>query len=140
MDLPKIDQKINKLVKLYQTRNPFRIAKELKILVLEENLEEIYGYYSMFNQIKIIHINSEMSEIEKYVTCGHELGHCILHPKENTPMLSKAALTSELKIEKEANYFATNLIVDPSIDDFELMSNYEKLYYFGLPDEFERFL
>ena len=81
-----------------------------------------------------------MSDIEKYITCGHELGHCILHPKENTPMLSKSAFTSELKIEKEANYFATNLIVDPSIDDFELMSNYEKLYYFGLPDEFERFL
>ncbi|GAB6386149.1 ImmA/IrrE family metallo-endopeptidase [Enterococcus cecorum] len=140
MDLPQIDKKINKLVKIYQTRNPFRLARELKILVLEENLEEIYGYYSMFNQIKIIHINSEMSDIEKYITCGHELGHCILHPKENTPMLSKSAFTSELKIEKEANYFATNLIVDPSIDDFELMSNYEKLYYFGLPDEFERFL
>lgn len=140
MDLPQIDKKINKLVKIYQTRNPFRLARELKILVLEENLEEIYGYYSMFNQIKIIHINSEMSDIEKYITCGHELGHCILHPKENTPMLSKSAFTSELKIEKEANYFATNLIVDPSIDDFELMSNYEKLYYFGLPNEFERFL
>lgn len=46
MYLPQIDKKINKLVKLYQTRNPFRIARELKILVLEEELGEIYGYYS----------------------------------------------------------------------------------------------
>lgn len=140
MYLPQIDRKINELVKLYQTRNPFRIARELKILVLEENIDEIYGYYSMFNQIKIIHINSEISDIEKHITCSHELGHCILHPKENTPMLSKRTLTSELKIEKEANYFATHLIVDPSIEGFEYMSKYEKLICFGLPDEFDRFL
>lgn len=140
MYLPQIDRKINELVKLYQTRNPFRIARELKILVLEENIDEIYGYYSMFNQIKIIHINSEISDIEKHITCSHELGHCILHPKENTPMLSKKTLTSELKIEKEANYFATHLIVDPSIEGFEYMSKYEKLICFGLPDEFDRFL
>ncbi|KAA9190950.1 ImmA/IrrE family metallo-endopeptidase [Enterococcus durans] len=140
MYLPQIDRKINELVKLYQTRNPFRIAKELKILVLEENIDEIYGYYSMFNQIKIIHINSKISDIEKHITCSHELGHCILHPKENTPMLSKKTLTSELKIEKEANYFATHLILDPSIEGFEYMSKYEKLICFGLPDEFDRFL
>ncbi len=140
MYLPQIDHKINELVKLYQTRNPFRIARELKILVLEENIDGIYGYYSKFNQIKIIHINSAMSDIEKHITCSHELGHCILHPKENTPMLSKKTLTSELKIEKEANYFATHLIVDPSIEGFEYMSKYEKLICFGLPDEFDRFL
>lgn len=140
MYLPQIDEKINKLVKLYQTRDPYRLAKELKILILEEPLGEIYGYYSMFNQIKIIHINSELSDTEKRVTCSHELGHCIFHPKENTPKLSKNTLVSELKIEKEANYFATHLILDPTIEGFEYMTKYEKLICFGLPDEFDRFL
>ena len=118
MYLPLIDKKINKLVKLYQTRNPFRIARELKILVLEEDLGEIYGYYSKLKQIKMIHINSN----------------------ENTPMLSKKTLVSELKIEKEANYFATHLTIDPTLDGFDHMTKYEKLVCFGLPDEFDRYL
>lgn len=140
MDLPHIDEKIEKLVKTYQTRNPFRIARELKIIVVEEDLEEIYGYYSKFKQIKMIHINSRMDTTDKLITCSHELGHGIFHPNENTPLLSKKTLVSELKIEKEANYFATNLIVDPSLDGISRMTKYEILDCFGLPDEFERFL
>lgn len=140
MYLPQIDKKINKLVKLYQTRNPFRIARELKILVLEEDLEEIYGYYSKLKQIKMIHINSNLDEMGKWITCSHELGHCVLHPNENTPMLSKKTLVSELKIEKEANYFATHLTIDPTLDGFDHMTKYEKLVCFGLPDEFDRYL
>ena len=140
MYLPQIDKKINKLVKLYQTRNPFRIARELKILVLEEELGEIYGYYSKLKQMKMIHINSSLDEMGKWITCSHELGHCVLHSNENTPMLSKKTLVSELKIEKEANYFATHLTIDPTLDGFNHMTKYEKLVYFGLPDEFDRYL
>lgn len=52
----------------------------------------------------------------------------------------KKALVSELKIEKEANYFATHLSIDPTLDGFDHMTKYEKLVYFGLPDEFDRYL
>ncbi|WP_369675285.1 ImmA/IrrE family metallo-endopeptidase, partial [Enterococcus faecium] len=76
----------------------------------------------------------------KWITCSHELGHCVLHSNENTPMLSKKTLVSELKIEKEANYFATHLTIDPTLDGFDHMTKYEKLVCFGLPDEFDRYL
>lgn len=49
-------------------------------------------------------------------------------------------LVSELKIEKEANYFATHLTIDPTLDGFDHMTKYEKLVCFGLPDEFDRYL
>ncbi|MCI1904617.1 MAG: ImmA/IrrE family metallo-endopeptidase [Enterococcaceae bacterium] len=140
MDLPYIDKTIKKLVKTYQTRDPYRLAKELNVLVLIENLGDIYGYYNNLRRIKMIHINSNMSDNKKRITCAHELGHSILHPAENTPMLSQVTIASELKIEKEANYFAINLIVDPSADGIEYLQKYQKLEYFGLSDEFVRYI
>ena len=140
MDLPSIDKVIVKLVKSFQTRNPYRIARELGMLVVEEDLEELFGYYSNFNRIKIIHVNSRLNSQAKNSTCAHELGHAILHPNENTPMLSKHTMVSELKIEMEANYFATKLIMNPDEDGFQYLTSYKKLEYFGLPLEFERFI
>lgn len=140
MDLPQIDAKIKKLVNQFGTRDPFKIARELGVYVVQENLEEIYGYYNQSRKIKMVHINVEMNESDKLLTCAHELGHSILHPKENTPMLSKASITSELKIEKEANYFATHLIINENDDDLSHLCKFELLKIHGLPEEFERFL
>lgn len=140
MELPHIDLKIKKLVKTYGTRDPFRLAEKIGVIVLEEDLGHIYGYYNREVRIKTIHINSRMSEEDRLLTCAHELGHSILHSSENTPMLSKASIVSELKIEKEANYFATRLLIDQEDDELSNLCKYKLLDMYGLPEEFERFL
>ncbi|MFG5450757.1 ImmA/IrrE family metallo-endopeptidase [Enterococcus faecalis] len=140
MNLPSIDKKVKQLVKTYETRNPYKIANNLGIIVIEEDLGEIMGFYNKLKKIKMIHINSSLTEREKIVTCSHELGHSLLHPDENTPMLSEDTIVSELKIEKEANYFATILAIDESHRDYGLSCRYEILQYYGLPDSFDRFL
>lgn len=140
MELPHINSKVKKLVNTYGTRDPYKIARELGVLIVEENLEEIYGYYNQQRKIKMLHINSKMSEEDKLLTCAHELGHSIFHSTENTPMLSKSSIVSELKIEKEANYFATNLLIDKADDNLKYLCKYELLKLYGLPEEFERFL
>ncbi|EHR4738444.1 ImmA/IrrE family metallo-endopeptidase [Enterococcus faecalis] len=140
MNLPNIDVKIKKLVQTYETRNPYKLANRLGIIIFEEELGEIMGYYNRFKKIKMIHVNSSLSEQDKIITCAHELGHSLLHPNENTPMLSQQTIVSELKIEKEANYFATKLIIDGSHSSFGLSCKYEILKYYGLPNNFERFL
>lgn len=140
MELPHIDSKIKKLVKTYGTRDPFRLAEKIGVIVLEEDLGRIYGYYNQEIRIKTIHINSQMNEKDRLLTCAHELGHSVLHVSENTPMLSKASIVSELKIEKEANYFATNLLIDQKDDELNNLCKYKLLDMYGLPEEFERFL
>lgn len=140
MELPYVDSKIKKLVKTYGTRDPFRLAEKLGVIVTEENLGRIYGYYNREIRIKAIHINSHMDDEDKLLTCAHELGHSLLHASENTPMLSKSSIVSELKIEKEANYFATNLLIDKTDDELKYLCKYELLELYGLPEEFERFL
>ena len=140
MYIPEIENKIEHLVKLYETRDPFKLAKALDIEVIFEDLGEIYGYCTRFRRIQSIHVNSILDENKQRFTCAHELGHGILHPNENTPLLSKASAVSELKIEKEANYFATNLLVDPNMDGIEYLTKYQKLECFGISDDFVRFL
>lgn len=144
MEIESIDKKIKKLVINHETRDPFQIAKNLGILVVEEDLGEIYGFYNKENRIKMIHINSKLNQLNKRITAAHELGHAILHPSENTPMLSKITIVSELKIEKEANYFATNLLVDKKNALEECSEGTASIYYIlkanGLPEHFDRFI
>ncbi|WP_413538958.1 ImmA/IrrE family metallo-endopeptidase [Enterococcus malodoratus] len=144
MELPIVDEKIHELISNYETRDPIQLAKLLNVFIIEEDLGEIYGYYNRVNRIKMIHINSRLDDLNKRTTTAHELGHAVLHPSENTPMLSKTTIVSELKIEKEANYFATNLIVDKEKYfeeyNYENVCTYGMLNHYGLPEHFARYI
>lgn len=140
MILPEIDRHIRKLITEHETRNPYKIAKNLGIIVIEEELGEVYGYYNKVNRIKMLHINSELNNKRQLYICGHELGHAICHPDEITPQLSNASITSELKIEKEADYFATNLLINDEYKELYNPTKYEILNYYGLPHRLERYV
>lgn len=140
MVIHSIDDKIKMLVEHHETRNPYKIAKQMGVIIIEEDLGEVYGYYNWYKRIKFLHINSNLSDREKLVTCAHELGHAICHPNENTPALTQTNLVSEYKVEKEANYFATKLLIDGSHEDDCVDGKYDILKYYGLPRSFDRFL
>lgn len=136
-----IKEKVDHLIKVHETNDPYRIAKEKNIIVLHENLGSIFGYYNIVSRTQMIHINGNMNEQNQLFTCAHELGHAILHPRENTPQLSKVTMRSELFIEREANEFATKLIISNSKnEDYDFISRYDVLDYYGIPYEMERFI
>ncbi|MES1049937.1 ImmA/IrrE family metallo-endopeptidase [Bacillus thuringiensis] len=136
----KIDEKINELIKQHDTRDPFVIAKEKEVIILLEELGDIFGYYNKVSRIPFIHINCNFPYEKQRFTCMHELGHVIFHPDENTPKLSAVSLCSEIIIEAEANYFATKLTIDGSHHDEYIQTKYDLLRYYGLPNEMIRFL
>lgn len=140
MRIPHIDEKIEHLIRTHGTRDPFRIAKERKIIIIREPLGEIHGYYNRSRRIQFIHIDSNLDEKETLYTCCHELGHCICHPYENTPQLSANSIVSEMKIEKEAEYFATNFIIDGSHKELYEPTKYDILNYYGLPWYLDRYM
>lgn len=135
-----IDQKIEELLNKYKTRNPYKIAEKLGIIILFEDLGEIHGYYNKIRRIKFIHVNMNSTEEEILFILAHELGHAICHADENTPQLSAISITSELKIEKEANYFAVKLIIDGSHKEMPNPTKYEILKYYGLPWYLDRYI
>lgn len=140
--LQSIPDEVEKIVNKYGTRDPFKIAKKRGIQLIYSDLgEEVYGFYTKVNRIQFIHLNIRLGEKELTFACEHELGHCIHHPDENTPLLSKVNLNSSVKIEAQANCFATYLQIDGTHkDELYMTSNLDVINYYGLPKEMERFL
>ncbi|MES5957522.1 ImmA/IrrE family metallo-endopeptidase [Bacillus fungorum] len=135
-----INLKIDELLRRYNTRDPFLIAEKKGIIVIIENLGDIFGYYHKVFNIPFIHINERLSYSNQVFTCFHELGHVVFHPNENTPKLSSISLCSEIRIEAEANYFATRFLIDGSHHDYYIQTKQDLLKYYDLPKQMERFI
>lgn len=102
---------VQKLVSKYHTNNPFCLCELLGIEVYYEDLGQLLGYYDVHFRMKSIHINYNAPDELYPFICAHELGHAILHPKLNTPFLSKYTMFSIDKIERQANTFAVELLL-----------------------------
>ncbi|SHH95446.1 ImmA/IrrE family metallo-endopeptidase [Virgibacillus chiguensis] len=105
-----IKDKVDSLIKQYDTNNPFKIAEAMDIVVRTIPLGKILGFHTRHSRVSIIHINENASTEQQIFTCAHELGHAILHPGVNTPFLKFNTYYSTSKIEVEANTFAIKLV------------------------------
>lgn len=128
-----------KLILTHGTNSPFEIAAKRKIEVLFEDLgKQICGYYSNTNRIPIIHINNRLSWDLATYTCGHELGHSILHPDINTPFLRSNTFFSVDKIERQAHRLAIYLLIGLNRPE-PGETKQQFLHRCGIPNEFHDF-
>lgn len=97
--------------KICGTNDPFVIAEHLNIEVFRCPLGRISGYYKYLKRHKCIYINSELEDNFAKIVMAHELGHAILHVKENCAFMSNKTLLLTSKIEKQANLFAAYLLI-----------------------------
>lgn len=123
------------LCEKHHTRDPFEIAEQRNIIVLFEPLGSIRGFYSKSLRQKFIHINHDLSRNQALFTCGHELGHSIMHPNMNTPFLRTSIFFSVNKLEVQANQFSVCMIYS----DEELMQMLacpirDAAFYMGVPE------
>ena len=119
-----IKKEVSRLIKKYNTNNPFEIAKSENIIILFEKLGSINGYYNKYARQRFIHINEDLDFISQLVTCAHELGHATVHPNSNTPFFRSNSYYSINKLEKQANYFSAELLIDESKIDKCLLNLY----------------
>ncbi|GIN60487.1 hypothetical protein J27TS8_04800 [Robertmurraya siralis] len=130
-----INAKIQELINLYETNCPFKLARQLGITVLYEDLGDTLGYYSKYFRMKFIHVNQNISEKKQQYTCSHELGHAILHPNDNTAFLKKNTFFSSDVKEIEANTFAVNLLFHEQFFDNETICFQEVIEEYGVPKQ-----
>lgn len=124
-----IKQEAEYLYKKYNTRNPFTLARYLKVDIFYWNLpSEVKGFYQYEKRNRFIFINSELTAEEQLVVCAHELGHAVLHTKLNTPFMRTNTFFSVEKVEIEANTFAAHLL----IPDESLISYYEQITIYDI--------
>lgn len=104
------------LMKKYSTNDPFELAAYKNVDVFFWDLHhEIKGFYKYIRRNKFIFINSSLPGDHKRFVCAHELGHALLHPRNNTPFMRANTLFSVDKIEVEANTFAVELLLPDEI-------------------------
>jgi len=97
---------------------------------------EINGMYQYKKRNKFAYINSNLSSRKQTYTCGHELGHAILHPKVNCAFLKNHTYFSTNKFEREADMFLSVLIIPRvSKEMFYERSLHEVAYELDVPKE-----
>ena len=98
----------------FKTNDPFKIADSLGILYQFGNLD-FEGCYMFLKNHRYIFLNQNLSESELRLVMAHELGHAILHPKENCYFIRNKTLLLNSKTEIDANRFAMELLLPDDI-------------------------
>ncbi|WP_027631929.1 ImmA/IrrE family metallo-endopeptidase [Clostridium hydrogeniformans] len=111
----KIKNIVTALIKKYDTRNPYELADFLDVILIEIPLGSIAGMYKYINRNKVIFINSSLNYNEKIIVLSHELGHAMLHSKDNCYFMKNKTLMLCSKIERQANIFASELLIPDNL-------------------------
>lgn len=129
-----IEYIVSKLLRQFNTRNPFSIARYLNIEVLFTELGSSCGCYLYLKKLRCIIINSELDEYEQRIVMAHELGHAVLHIKMNYYFLRNKTYLKLNNYEREADTFAAYLLI--SADDIEQCNTVEHLAALsGVPED-----
>lgn len=137
-----VNKKIRRLVAYYQriygTNDPKRIADALGIHIVYMPLGKALGYYRYIKRIKWIFINEDIVDNKTLtqVVLAHELGHAILHCKENCCFMAHHTLLLASKIEQQANMFASHLLItDDMLNEFSGYTQEQFCSCTGYPKE-----
>ena len=109
---------IKKLVRYYvrkfNTTDPFEIADNLGIIVQTGKLG-FEGCYMFLKNHRCIFRSEDLSKQDRSLVMAHELGHAIMHRKDNCYFIRNQTLLLNSKKEIEANTFAMNLLLTDDI-------------------------
>lgn len=134
-----IDKEIKNIVERYKSTDPEEILKGKDIDIIPFELGSCWAYKITDRRCTVILINQNLQQGYRRFILAHELGHVVLHKTENTTFYLKNNIGNVPKIEREANEFATKLLLldyKTKEDD----TTYSVLRENGIPYENERFL
>ncbi len=118
------EHKICRLIRYYDrmmgTRDPVSIARQLNIGIAIVPLGEIAGNYKLLKRKRWIFVNEDIADSPLFrVVVAHELGHAVLHRKENCAFIKHKTLLLTSGIEREANQFAAHLLItDEMLEEY----------------------
>ena len=109
-----ICKRVKKIVRKFDTNDPFEIAKESTLL----------GMYTAIERNRFIYLNSNMEEYMMRMVLSHELGHDTLHRHltKSNPFYEYELFDITSQAEYEANIFASHLLIDDD-EVIELINN-----------------
>lgn len=99
--------KINEILKKYNTNNPYDIIEKDDIILILHPLKDVNGFHQYVLNQHIIYINEALDDNKKAFVLAHELGHLFLHEKVNHYKCTDLEIEN---IENEADLFANSLL------------------------------
>ena len=107
----------------YDETDPARLCRDMDILLCQEPMgrskECCKGVFVHRLGVSCITINSELSPTFRRIITAHELGHAVMHRRENIRYFHDYTYFDAInRYEKEANYFAAELL----LSDEDVMS------------------
>lgn len=112
-----IAEEVERIVKKYNERNPFRLCRDMDIIMLFQSMGSgdgaIKGFYFESCRIETITVNSDLPDSVQRIIAAHELGHALLHRSDGAAKLfhETGLFDSRSQAEKEANLFAAELLI-----------------------------
>jgi Zn-dependent peptidase ImmA (M78 family) len=114
----KIFKMVESLIKKYDTRDPFALAKELGVnIIFRDDFLNLKGMYKVILRNRYIFINSKLPLEMQHLVCAHELGHDLLHRIYLRSSIFQEFVLYDMKSkpEYEANIFASELLLDDDV-------------------------
>ncbi|NBD24328.1 ImmA/IrrE family metallo-endopeptidase [Paenibacillus glycinis] len=106
-----MNELIYKLIRRYQSNDPFEIAAGLGIHVRFADLGQgTRGLYFKKLRRRFIVIHDQLDENWQRFVCAHELAHDRLHPGFSRFWLDEQSFFNVGKYERQANKFAVRLL------------------------------
>ena len=94
--------------------------------------------YKYINKNKVVFINNRLSDEVKKFVLAHELGHAVLHTKNNCFYLKHNTFVKTNYFEVEANIFAAELLINNEELEICIENGYtieQIASYFQVPKE-----
>ena len=124
-----ISRTVEKLVRKYQTRDPYELCDALDVRIRYKDLGSCMAYYFTQSRVSSIILNYRVAEHIRRILIAHELGHDRLHHKIATKGFYETTLFDMvLPTEYEANIFASDLLIEDG-ELLELLSEENKSFY-----------
>lgn len=140
-----VEHKIRRLIRYYErlagTRDPIKIAAAAGIRIAIVPLGEISGNYKLIKRKRWIFINDSIPVDSPFfrVVVAHELGHALLHRRENCAFIKSHTLLLTSGVEREANQFASSLLItDEMINEYAGYTEEQFCHCTGYPLELLR--
>ena len=107
----------NKLIKKFDTRNPFQLCQAIGVEVFYADLGSLKGMYKYLKKNRFAVINENLDPFTKTLVCAHELGHDILHQNLARKVCLQEFILYDMKSrpEYEANLFASEILLPDDI-------------------------
>lgn len=128
VETSEIVQKSNRIHKQRGSRDPYVIADELGIQIMECPFSSQRGAYKVIKRNHFIFVKEDLAPVMKNIVLLHEIGHDILHRNEaaKTDGFQEFEIFDmrESRMEYEANVFASQI----ALDDDKFLEYYEYGY------------